>query len=83
MAMMTALLARMADGRAYSVEELAVLLNTTPDDVKRQMEFLERTGYLRRTTACGHDCSGCSAHCQGGAEAGFSGAPVFWEVRKT
>ena len=62
---MTKLLELLAEGRAYSVEDLAAALDTTPQEVKRQMEFLERTGYLHRVCACGHDCKGCSAHCGG------------------
>lgn len=74
---MTELLELMRDGRAWSVEDLARRLNATPEQVRRQMEFLERMGYLRRVTGCGHDCKGCSAHCGSG---GLSGMPVFWEV---
>ena len=40
---MTKLLELLAEGRAYSVEDLAAALDATPQDVKRQMEFLERT----------------------------------------
>lgn len=75
---MKELLDLMRDGRAWSVEDLARRLDTTPDQVKRQMEFLEQTGYLRRVGGCGHDCKGCSAHC--GAGAGLAGTPVFWEL---
>lgn len=73
---MTKLLELLAEGRAYSVEDLADALDATPQDVKRQMEYLERTGYLRRVCACGHDCKGCSAHCGGLA----GNMPVMWEI---
>ena len=73
---MTKLLELLAEGRAYSVEDLADALDATPQDVKRQMEFLEGTGYLHRVCACGHDCKGCSAHCGGLA----GNMPVMWEV---
>lgn len=75
---MTELLNLLRDGRAWSVEDLAQRLNQTPEQIVRQMEFLERTGYLRRVGGCGHDCKGCSAHC--GEGAGLAGMPVFWEV---
>nr|WP_326185583.1 FeoC-like transcriptional regulator [uncultured Oscillibacter sp.] len=77
---MTELLELMRDGRAWSLEDLAQRLNTTPDQVKRQMEFLEQMGYLRRVGGCGHDCKGCSAHCGAGAE--LAGMPVFWELTR-
>ena len=73
---MTKLLELLAEGRAYSVEDLAAALDTTPQEVKRQMEFLERTGYLHRVCACGHDVSGSYAHCGGVA----GNMPVMWEV---
>ena len=71
-------------GGCYQGLEMAVdlemcgrnALDATPQDVKRQMEYLERTGYLRRVCACGHDCKGCSAHCGGLA----GNMPVMWEV---
>lgn len=75
---MTRLLELMKDGRAWSIEALAEKLDTTEEDVRRQMDYLERLGFLRRVGGCGHNCKGCSAHC--GAGIGLSGMPVFWEV---
>ena len=77
---MTELLALLREGRAWPVEALADRLGTTPDDIRRQMEFLERTGFLRRVSGCGHDCRGCGIHC--GIGDAQSGMPVFWEVVK-
>ena len=78
---MIKLLRLMEEGHAWSVEALAARLNTTPDDAKRQIEFLERSGYLRRITGCGYECKGCSSHC--GSVLGKTGLPVFWEVVDT
>lgn len=75
---MTELLKLLGEGRAWSVEDLAGQLHQTPEQIGRQIEFLEQTGYLRRVGGCGHDCKGCSAHC--GAGAGLGSMPVFWEV---
>ena len=73
---MTKLLELLAEGRAYSVEDLAAALDTTPQEVKRQMKAFYSSGYLHRVCACGHDCKGCSAHCGGLA----GNMPVMWEV---
>lgn len=78
---MKALLELMQDGQAWSIEELACRLNTTPDDIKRQMEFLEHAGFLHRTASCSpQSCQGCSSHCSG--TMGLTGAPIFWELVK-
>lgn len=74
---MTQILQLLADGKARSVEELAEVLDTTAEDIKRRMEFLERAGYLRRIRGCGHGCQGCSSHCGMELDGGF---PVFWEI---
>ena len=47
-AFMEELLALLKDGRSRSVEMLAAELNTTFDDVCRKIEFLERTGIIKR-----------------------------------
>ena len=70
---MTELLDLLKDGRARSVEELALSLRTNVEDVRRRMEYLEHAGYL------GHSCSGCSSHCGGGLTAGL---PVMWEIKR-
>ena len=76
---MTELLALLQTSQAWSVESLAVQIGTTPDDIRRQIEFLEHAGFLRRVSGCGHDCRGCGAHCGMGDLQ--SGMPVFWEVK--
>ena len=45
---MEELLALLKDGRSRSVEMLAAELNTTFDDVCRKIEFLERSGIIKR-----------------------------------
>lgn len=75
---MVKLLELMADGQARSVEELANQMNTGVEDIYRQIEFLERAGYLKRVNTCGQNCRGCTANCCGTER--FSGMPVFWEV---
>ena len=73
---MTELLDLLKDGRARSVEELALSLRTNVEDVRRRMEYLEHAGYLRRVGSCGHSCS---SHCGGGLTAGL---PVMWEIKR-
>lgn len=68
----------MKEGKAWSVEALARQLHTTPEDIRRKMEYLEQMGYLKKTEACGHHCSGCTSHCSDGIS--DENMPVFWEV---
>ena len=68
---MRELLKLLKDGNSRTVEQLAYELHTTPEDIIRQLEFLEYTGALRRLSfsaqpPCGGNCSGCDpAHCKG------------------
>ena len=73
---MKELLDLLAQRRTWSIEELAVQLNTGVEDVKRKIEFLENAGYLRQANGCSGCCRGCAA---GGAKA-MEGLPVFWEI---
>lgn len=77
---MTELLYLLKQGEAWSVEALAERLHTSPEDIRRKLEYLEHTGYLSREKACTGCCSGCSAHCKEGMS--FTGLPVLWEVKK-
>ena len=78
---MKALLELLQDGRAWSIEELALRRHTTADDIKRQMAFLEHAGFLHRVASCGSQhCQGCSSSCSGAK--GLGGAPIFWELVK-
>ncbi len=88
---MEALLDLLKDGTSRSVELLAVELHTTTEDVRRQMEFLERAGYIRRVLNTGADCgnggcAGCSAHAKSGKtcsgclpDGGFAHMGEMWE----
>lgn len=58
-------------GSSRTVEILAAELDTTPADIARQMEYLERIGMIRRVSfsaqkTCGGSCTGCDpAECKG------------------
>ena len=60
------LLALLSDGRARTEKLLAIELNTTVEDVKRQIEYLEHMGIIRRVDmsccngGCGGDCNKCA-----------------------
>ncbi len=71
---------------------LAMDLGTSVEKVKRDIEFLERTGVIKRikfTETCsqGHSCDGCTG-CGTGKSAcagcippeGFENMGVMWEV---
>ena len=53
----TGLLRLLKEGRAWSVEELAGRLETSQEDIRRQVEYLEHTGFLRRLDSMGR-CAG-------------------------
>lgn len=73
---MKELLDLLAQRRTWSIEELAVQLNTGVEDVKRRVEFLENAGYLRQANGCSGSCRGCAAECAKAMES----LPVFWEI---
>lgn len=72
---MEKLLDLLKDCNTRTVEELAVLLDTSVEDVKRKMEFLENTGMIKDSSilakekekSCGNcnGCNGCKG-CEGG-----------------
>lgn len=83
---MEELLNLLRDGHSRSIEMLAEELNTSAEDVKRRIDFLERAGIIRRVIChCGHSCSkrsGCDA-CEGCApQGGFKNMGEIWEVAK-
>jgi DeoR/GlpR family transcriptional regulator of sugar metabolism len=45
---MEQLLALLKDGRSRTIEMLAAELNTSTDDIERKIDFLERSGLIRR-----------------------------------
>jgi len=64
---MEELLNLLRDGHSRSIEMLAEELNTSTDDINRRIEFLERSGLIRRVLNIKNDCShGCKGgHCPG------------------
>lgn len=73
---MNELLELLKENRAWSINELAVRLDTNVEDVKRKIEFLENAGYLHQVTGCSGSCKGCTATCTKNLE----GFPILWEV---
>lgn len=63
---MQELLKLLKDGRSRTIEMLAAELNTSADDIRRQIEYLEQIGAIRRIAfPTGHGCSGYTG-CEGG-----------------
>ncbi len=67
---MEEILALLKDGRSRSVEMLAKELGTSPEDIRRKIEFLEQAGIIRRlaeTPAAASPCAAChgSSSCAG------------------
>ena len=79
------------DGRSRSVEMLAEELGISTDRVKRDLEYLEHMGVIKRTgygAAQGNDCNNCSGCADGSKckscapEGGFKNMGTTWEVVK-
>lgn len=93
MASMNELLELLKDGNTRSVEYMAAELDTSTEDIKRMLEYMENMGILKRTdlgkvgcSDCG-TCSGCdpgkgaNSTCTGCMpEGGFKNMGVIWEV---
>ena len=63
---MQKLLELLKDGHSRTVEMLAAELNTSAADIRRQIEYLEQIGAVRRIAfPKGNGCSGCTG-CEGG-----------------
>ncbi len=91
---MERLLEILKDGNTRTIQELAAMLGTSAEDIKRQLEYLEHTGMIKNVNllpsgnGCG-DCNGCSgcesspAACKGcippGADLNMG---KVWEVSK-
>ncbi len=63
---MEKLIGLLKDGKSRTINELSSELGISVEKVKRDIEFLERTGAIERiefSTACnkGHACNGCTA----------------------
>ena len=88
---MEKLIELLKDGKTRTTEMLAVELGVSMDIVRRDMDFLERTGVIKKVDTsgtCGHtSCEGCTS-CSGGGktcsgcmpEGGFQNMGSRWEV---
>ena len=84
---MEKLLALLEDGHARTIEMLAMEMNTSKEDILRQLEYLENMGMIRRASLTVGGCSGCTSHggkdfaCSGCVpENGFQHMGELWEV---
>ena len=86
---MQKLIELLKDGKSRTLEMLAEELNISVDQVKRDLEYLERMGVIRRTgymNAVEHDCSTCGGCADGqkckscAPEGGFQNMGKRWEV---
>ena len=87
---MEKLLELLRDGKSRSLEMIAMELDMTLAQVKRDIEFLERSGLIRKVdfSAGGSSCSGCTSCSSGGEatchgcmpEGGFQNMGSMWEV---
>ncbi|MCR5824144.1 MAG: Lrp/AsnC family transcriptional regulator [Lachnospiraceae bacterium] len=87
---MEKLLALLKDGKSRTPEMLAAELGVSVEDVKRDIEFLERTGVIVKVgfSENGHSCNGCTGcgtgkkTCAGCMpEGGFKNMGYMWEVK--
>jgi DNA-binding Lrp family transcriptional regulator len=78
--MVTALLDALHEGKTFSQFELAERLHATPEAIAARLDFLHRSGYLRKACAvknCGKKCAGCPI-----VNAAPLNSPVLWEAVK-
>lgn len=85
---MEQLLELLKDGNARTIDLLAIEMNTTVDDVYRQLEYLENMGIIKKVifnvngcNSCsdclsegGHTCKGCLP------DGGFNNMGQMWEI---
>ena len=79
---MNELLKLLKDGRSRTVEMLAEELHTSAADVRRELEFLERIGTIRKVAfPSGKDCGSCMGCGDGKGCKGCmpENAKVIWE----
>ncbi|MCR5651046.1 MAG: Lrp/AsnC family transcriptional regulator [Lachnospiraceae bacterium] len=91
---MNELIDLLKDGRSRTMEMLSSELDMPVEKIKRYIEFLERTGVIKRIvfsgSGCGgQSCSSCPGCATGGKtcagcmpEGGFQNMGVMWEVVK-
>ena len=63
---MDELLRLLKDGNTRTIEQLAAELQTSDADIRRQLEFLEHIGAVRKNFAQESGCGSCGS-CSGGA----------------
>lgn len=70
----------LSDGHARTEKLLAIELNTTVEDVKRQLEFLEHIGIIRKIdmSCCSMSCSGDCGKCA--PKDGFKNMGSMYEI---
>jgi DNA-binding Lrp family transcriptional regulator len=76
--MLQELVALLREGKTFSQYDLAERLNTTPELIAARLDFLDRTGILRKICVvrdCGTKCAGCASE-----KMPHNGA-VLWELR--
>ena len=57
--MLQQLLQALQTDRTLTTDELAKQLQTTPQMVVAMLEYLEKSGLLKKIEACDEDCGGC------------------------
>jgi len=90
---MEKLLELLKDGHARTVSMLAEELNTTSEDIRRKLEFMENMGIIRKiemtSTSCAGgcgSCGGCSGcggsmdHAHQGGDSDIMNMGEMWEV---
>ncbi|MCR5410177.1 MAG: DeoR family transcriptional regulator [Lachnospiraceae bacterium] len=92
---MEELIELLKDGKSRTLEMLASDMHTSTDVIRRDLDYLERTGVIKRvrffdSCSAGHSCEGCSGCGTGGRscascmpEGGFRNMGVMWEVVDT
>jgi DNA-binding Lrp family transcriptional regulator len=66
--MLRELLVLLSEGKTFSNENIAERLHTTPEVIEARLDFLHRSGYLRKVCAVkdyGKQCAGCKLACAG------------------
>lgn len=93
MTKMEELLMLLQDGKSRSLEMIASDLHCSVEQVKRNVEFLEKTGIIKHVSLlpekdapCGGCNGGCHGSCEGGTcsgcmpKGGFTNMGSAWEV---
>ncbi|QFJ53518.1 hypothetical protein [Pseudobutyrivibrio xylanivorans] len=85
---MEQLLELLKDGNARTIDLLALEMNTTVDDVNRQLEYLENMGIIKKVIFNVHGCNSCEdCSSEGGhtckgclPDGGFENMGQMWEI---